>query len=95
MATRTTTTRKTKTLVGALAGATLLAASFGAGAEARIPDVEQGVAQPSFEAVAVVPDAFERAAARQSAKPLARKAHGLDAATADAFERAVLRRLRS
>ena len=89
------TTRTTKKLVRALAGVTVLAASFGAGAEARIPDVEAGATQPSFEAVAAVPDVFERAAARQSAKPLAKKGHGLDAATADAFERAVLRRMRS
>jgi hypothetical protein len=88
-------TGRTTKLVGALAGATVLAASFGAGAEARIPDVEPGVAQPSFEAVSAVPDVFERAAARRSAKPLAKKAHSLDAATADAFERAVLRRMRS
>jgi hypothetical protein len=90
MATRTTTK-----LAGALAGATVLAAALGAAADARIPEAARSDAQPVYEAVAAVPDAFERAAVRLRAKALATKPQGLDASTADAFERAVLRRMRS
>jgi hypothetical protein len=90
MATRTTTK-----LAGALAGATVLAAALGAAADARIPEDDRNDAQPVYEAVAAVPDAFERAAVRLKAKPLATRPHGLDPSTADAFERAVLRRMRS
>lgn len=87
--------RTTAKIAGALGGATVLAASFGAAAEARIPELVRDDAQPSYAVVAAVPDAFERATLRLKAKPLSAKPHGLDASTADAFERAVLRRLGS
>jgi hypothetical protein len=45
--------------------------------------------------VVAVPDAFERAVARQSPKRLAAKTAGIAASRADVFERAVLRRMRS
>jgi hypothetical protein len=64
-----------------------VAASVAATAGARIPDVEQdsGVAQ-ARPAVVVVPDAFERAAKRDSVGLRA------TAPAPDAFERAVARR---
>jgi hypothetical protein len=90
-------TRTTAKIVGALAGATVLAASFGAAADARIPEGDWNDARRVSEAAAAVPDAFERAVLRLKATPLATKPkpRGLDASTADAFERAALRRMRS
>ena len=88
-------TRTTAKIVGALAGATVLAASFGAAADARIPEDDWNDARRVSEAAAAVPDAFERAVLRLKATPLATKPRGLDASTADAFERAALRRMRS
>jgi hypothetical protein len=85
----------TAKIVGALAGATVLAASFGSAADARIPEEGWIGARPVYEAVVAVPDAFERAVARQAHKPLAARTTGIDASVADCFERAVLRRMRS
>jgi hypothetical protein len=88
-------TRTTAKIVGAVAGATLLAASLGSAADARIPEEGWNDARPSYEAVVAVPDAFERAVGRQAHKRLAAKISRLDASTADAFERAALRHMRS
>ena len=88
-------TRTTAKLVGALAGATVLATSFGAAADARIPEGDFTDAPPVYEAVAAMPDAFERAALRLKTTQFAAKPKGIDASTADAFERAVLRHMRS
>ena len=88
-------TRTTAKIAGALAGATVVAASFGSAADARIPEEDWNDARPSYEAVVAVPDALERAVARQAHKRLAARTPVLDASTADAFERAVLRHMRS
>jgi hypothetical protein len=88
-------TRTAAKIVGVLAGAAVLAASFASAGDARIPEGDWNDAPAVRETVVAVPDAFERAVARQARTRLATKTTLLDAATADWFERAAMRRMRS
>ena len=86
------TTRTTSKLAGALVGAAVVAASFGSAADARIPEMDWD-ATPTIRAeAAAVPDAFERAVARQARK---RVAAATTSSVPDWFERAALRSMRA
>lgn len=79
------TSRSTRRITASLVVSLAVAASFGPTAGAWIPSVEADEPLSGSRAIVVVPDAFERAARRQSQK--------LQAVSPgpDAFERAVRR----